>query len=185
MPGVILIAYSTVDGHTRAICERLRASIEAAGQAVTLTTVEEAAALDLAAFDKIVVGASIRYGHHRDSVLAFADAQATLLNAKPSAFFSVNIVARKPQKNRADTNPYVRKFLQRVRWQPTLVDVFAGRLDYPRYGFFDRQMIRLIMLLTHGPTDPRAVVEFTDWQRVQDFAQRVAAMQHGGGRPLT
>jgi menaquinone-dependent protoporphyrinogen oxidase len=173
---VILIAYSTVDGHTHTICERLRQSIEAAGQAVTLATIEEAAALDLAAFDKVVVGASIRYGHHRDNVLAFANAQARLLNARPSAFFSVNIVARKPEKNRAETNPYVRKFLQRVSWRPTLVDVFAGRLDYPRLRFFDRQIIRFIMLLTRGPTDPRAVVEFTDWQRVQDFARRVAAM---------
>ena len=176
MPAVILLAYSTVDGHTRTICERLRGWLEDAGQPVTLVTVEAAAALDLAAFAKIVVGASIRYGHHRDSVLAFANEHAALLNAKPSAFFSVNIVARKPEKDRAETNPYVRKFLQRVRWQPKLVDVFAGRLDYPSYGFVDRQMIRFIMLLTKGPTDPRAVVEFTDWQRVAQFAQQVAAL---------
>lgn len=173
---MILLAYSTVDGHTRTICERVRAPVEAAGEPVTLVPIEQAERLDLARFDKIVVGASIRYGHHRDNVLAFANTHAALLNARPSAFFSVNIVARKPQKNRAETNPYVRKFLARVRWQPTLVDVFAGRLDYPRYGFADRQLIRFIMLLTRGPTDPRTVVEFTDWQRVQDFAHRVAAL---------
>jgi menaquinone-dependent protoporphyrinogen oxidase len=173
---VILLAYSTVDGHTRTICERLREAIEAAGQPMTVVPIEEADRLDLARFAKIVVGASIRYGHHRDNVLAFANNHAELLNARPSAFFSVNIVARKPEKNRAETNPYVRKFLARVGWRPTLVDVFAGRLDYPRYGFFDRQMIRFIMLLTQGPTDPRTVVEFTDWERVQDFARRVAAL---------
>jgi len=32
------------------------------------------------------------------------------------------------------------------------------------------------MLLTGGPTDPRAVVEFTDWSAVEAFAGRVAAM---------
>jgi menaquinone-dependent protoporphyrinogen oxidase len=37
-------------------------------------------------------------------------------------------------------------------------------------------MIRLIMWMTHGPTDPAAVVEFTDWQRVDDFAQRIARL---------
>jgi menaquinone-dependent protoporphyrinogen oxidase len=37
-------------------------------------------------------------------------------------------------------------------------------------------MIRFIMLITKGPTDPNAVVEFTDWQRVDAFARLVARM---------
>jgi menaquinone-dependent protoporphyrinogen oxidase len=55
--------------------------------------------------------------------------------------------------------------------------VFAGKLDYPRYGLVDRMVIRLIMLITHGPTDTSTVVEFTDWQRVEAFARRIAAMR--------
>jgi len=172
----ILLVCSTVDGHTRTICDRIARHLAATGHTVTLRAMEEATAADVAAHDKIVVGASIRYGKHRPDVLAFANDHAALLAARPSAFFSVNIVARKPQKNRAETNPYVIKFLQQVRWRPALTDVFAGKLDYPRYSFFDRQMIRFIMLVTHGPTDPRAVVEFTDWERVDAFAQRVAAL---------
>jgi menaquinone-dependent protoporphyrinogen oxidase len=88
----------------------------------------------------------------------------------------VNIVARKPDKNRPETNPYLRKFLERIRWQPGLLAVFAGKLDYPRYRFFDRLMIRFIMLITRGPTDPRAVIEFTDWNEVEAFGRRVAQM---------
>lgn len=98
------------------------------------------------------------------------------LDAKPNAFFSVNIVARKPQKNQPDTNPYLQKFLKGIRWRPKDTDVFAGKLDYPSYRFADRLMIRLIMLITGGPTDPRTVVEFTDWQRVDAFARRVISM---------
>ena len=55
--------------------------------------------------------------------------------------------------------------------------MFAGKLDYPRYGFFDRQMIRLIMWMTKGPTDPKAVVEFTDWAKVDAFAHEVCAVR--------
>jgi len=172
----ILVACSTVDGHTRTICRRIQGRLEAAGHAVTLRAMEEVGATDLAAHDKVVVGASIRYGKHRPNVVAFANTNAELLAGKPSAFFSVNIVARKPLKNRPETNPYVRKFLQQVRWKPRELDVFAGKLDYPRYRFFDRQMIRFIMLVTRGPTDPSAVVEFTDWDRVEAFAQRVSVM---------
>lgn len=172
----ILIACSTVDGHTRRICERIERQLAADGHAVRLLAMEDVRGSDLAMQDKIVVGASIRYGKHRPDVLAFANAHAPLLNAMPTAFFSVNIVARKPQKNRAETNPYVIKFLQQVNWRPRLLDVFAGKLDYPRYSFFDRQMIRFIMLVTKGPTDPTAVVEFTDWARVDAFALRVSGL---------
>jgi menaquinone-dependent protoporphyrinogen oxidase len=106
----------------------------------------------------------------------FVAANARLLNARPSAFFSVNLTARKPGKDRADTNPYVRKFLAQTRWQARCIDVFAGRLDYPSYRWLDRQIIRFIMLVTGGPTDPTAVVEYTDWARVAAFGRRVAAL---------
>ena len=69
-----------------------------------------------------------------------------------------------------------RKFLRRSPWQPRLVGVFAGKLDYPRYGIGDRLLIRFIMWITDGPTDPGTVVEFTDWDRVAAFAQRIATM---------
>lgn len=172
----ILIVYSTTDGHTLKICERLRQVIEASGAEVAVVPVEEAGGVDLGAFDKLVVGASIRRGRHSKALHDFVDARADELAARPNAFFSVNIVARKPDKNRPESNPYLRKFLEGVRWRPRLLAVFAGKLDYPRYGFLDRLMIRFIMLITGGPTDPRAVVEFTDWSEVEAFGHRIARM---------
>ena len=175
MPG-ILIVYSTTDGHTRKICDYLRRSIEAHGSPVTLVAIEDAPNVDLAAFDKIVIGASIRYGKHNPLVVDYVNVNARALDTKPNAFFSVNIVARKPEKNRPQTNPYLQKFLRQIQWKPKQLEVFAGKLDYPRYRFFDRLMIRFIMLMTKGPTDPRTVIEFTDWQRVDDFARLVVSM---------
>ncbi len=172
----ILILYSTVDGHTLTICRTIKERVERSGHTVTLASIEDAGTVDPRHFDKVVIGASIRYGKHRPSVLQFIDANLPLLDSKPNAFFSVNIVARKPEKNRPDTNPYLRKFLQKTPWKPRLLGVFAGRLDYPRYRPLDRMMIRLIMRLTNGPTDPSAVVDFTDWQQVDRFAQSIAAM---------
>jgi menaquinone-dependent protoporphyrinogen oxidase len=169
----ILIAYSTVDGHTRHICEHLQALLQIQGHEVPLAPIEQVGAAELQAADTFVLGASIRYGKHRPQVLAFACEHAARLAAMPSAFFTVNVVARKPNRNTPETNPYLRTFLRQVPWRPTLLDVFAGRIDYRRMGPLDRLMIRCIMWLTHGPTDPTAVVEFTDWHRVDAFAQRV------------
>ena len=172
----ILIAYSTTDGHTREICNRLRAVIEQQAHQVTLVPVGEVADADLEHCDKIVVGASIRYGRHRPAVVEFIARNAEVLNRKASAFFSVNVVARKPAKSQPHTNPYVRKLLRKIAWRPREVGVFAGKIDYPRYSTLDRMIIRFIMLLTGGPTDPRAVVEFTDWKQVEAFGGLIARM---------
>ncbi len=172
----VAIVYATTDGHTRRICERLQRVIETGGDRVTLLPIAQAGAADLAVFDKIVVGASIRYGKHSPLVAEFVDANRAVLDARPNAFFTVNIVARKPNRNRPETNPYLKKFLRQVHWQPKALEVFAGKLDYPRYGTLDRMMIRFIMWMTRGPTDPRSVVEFTDWNRVEAFGRLVTRM---------
>ncbi len=171
----VLIVCSTTDGQTRKICDRLAQIVQGSGEQVSLVMIEDAGDVDPMSFDKVVIGARIRYGKHDPRVFEFVHRHTDALNAVTSAFFSVNIVARKPEKNRPETNPYVRKFLTQVAWRPVLLDVFAGKLDYPRYTFFDRQMIRFIMFVTKGPTQPDAVVEFTDWQRVEAFAQAIIA----------
>ena len=173
----ILFLYSTVDGHTLKICKRLQQVVEKAGHQVALADLQSPRGIDLESFDRIVVGASIRYGKHRPQVAEFMRTNRRILESRPSAFFSVNIVARKPNKNTPDTNPYVRKFLRQIGWRPRLTAVFAGMLDYPRYGFWDRQIIRFIMLLTKGPTDPRSVVEFTDWRQVESVGQQISEMR--------
>ena len=172
----VIMVYSTTDGHTVKICERLRDVIEQHGHAVTITELTPGGNIDLAPYDRIVIGASIRYGKHKPEVAEFIEKNVGLLRAKPSAFFSVNAVARKPEKRDADTNPYVRKFLKSISWQPPVVGVFGGKIDYPKYGFVDKTMIRFIMWMTKGPTDPTGTYEFTDWNKVEEFGQMVAGL---------
>lgn len=172
----ILIVYSTTDGHTLKICNRLKQAIEPSGQQVTLVPVEHCAEGDLQAYDKIVIGASVRYGRHSRLIVDFIRKNKTALEARPNAFFSVSIVARKPGRNRPETNPYMRRLLRTMPWQPRNLAVFAGMLDYPSYRPIDRMVIRFIMWLTGGPTDPGAVIEFTDWRGVEAFARVVSQM---------
>lgn len=170
----VLILYSSTDGQTLRICERLRDVIAQADHDVEVVSIDDKPARALADYDRIIVGARIRYGKHAPQVLRFIRDNAQLLNAGPHAFFSVNVVARKPEKNRPDTNPYVVKLLRQIPWRPRHVEVFAGRIEYARYGFVDRQMIRFIMWITKGPTAPDTVAEFTNWGRVEAFGRRLA-----------
>ena len=44
-------------------------------------------------YDRVVIGASIRYGHYHSAFQEFVKKHATRLNSMPSAFYSVNLVA--------------------------------------------------------------------------------------------
>jgi len=165
-----LIVFSSIDGHTKKISSKIAEYLNESKK-VDLVSLSEAKTLSLKNYQQIIIGASIRYGNYRKDLFEFIEKNLEDLNAKENAFFSVNVVARKSDKNRAESNPYVNKFLKVTKWKPKKVDVFAGVVDYPVYNFFDKFMIRLIMWITSGPTDTKARFEFTDWGRVERFAK--------------
>ncbi|GAA4895549.1 menaquinone-dependent protoporphyrinogen IX dehydrogenase [Ferrimonas pelagia] len=173
-----LVLYSTVDGQTKRIAERIRARLEALEHQVQLVELERCA-LPLASFDKVVIGASIRYGKYRPALFDFIARHQDVLAQKRTAFFSVNLVARKPGKDTPDGSPYIRLFHRKTAWRPDRIGVFAGVLNYPAYGWRDRHIIRFIMWLTKGPTALSTVQEFTDWGRVELFADQVAGLDGG------
>ena len=172
----VLILYSTTDGHTVEICKRLATVVEAEGGDVQLANLADGPVLADFEFDKIVIGASIRYGKHQKTVYEFIRNNRETLEAHPNALFSVNVVARKPEKNTPETNPYLQKFLRQIDWVPQNLGVFAGKIDYPSLGPVDRTMIRFILWMTKGPTDPTGTYEFTDWNKVEEFGRRIAAL---------
>ena len=51
------------------------------------------------------------------------------------------------------------------------MEVFAGKVDYPNYNFFNKLVIKFIMLITKGPTDTSQAYEFTDWEKVKKFSK--------------
>jgi len=165
-----LILYSSTDGHTKSICERI-ISFSDKKNKVKIISLNEAANYNLSEFNKIIIGASIRYGKHSKELYKFIELNKSILDTKDSIFFSVNVVARKLEKNTPDTNPYIKKFLKISKWRPKKIGVFAGKVDYPKYGFFDKYIIKFIMFITKGPTDTSKSYNFTDWSKVDDFAR--------------
>ena len=167
-----LIIYSSTDGHTKTICEQMINLLDDRSS-VKLVSLDEATKFNLIEFNKIIIGASIRYGKHSKELYNFIKLNKKILEEKKSIFFSVNVVARKPEKNSPDTNPYVIKFLAKINWKPKNIEVFAGRIDYPKYKFIDKYAIKFIMWVTKGPTDTSQSYEFTDWNRVEAFAENL------------
>ena len=170
----IALLYMSLDGQTRTITEKLVALLSRPEHVVSMYSF---AALpkgfSLSQWDAVVLGCSVRYGKHHILFRQFVEGHTEQLNAMTSFFFSVNLTARKPHRSKASTNPYSIKYLKQTAWQPDATDVFAGALEYSKYGFWDRLLIKCIMKMTDGPTRGEHKIEYTDWERVRQFSQKI------------
>lgn len=163
------LLYSTIDGQTLKICNEIVAVFKKNNLEIDVFSVDDLN-IKVSNYDTFIIGSSIRYGVHHEKIIQFIKDNKQQLDKVKTAFFSVNLVARKPEKNKANTNPYVIKFFKNIDWKPTVVEVFAGLLNYKKYKTFDRIMIQFIMWITKGPTDKNTKIEYTNWEQVNTFA---------------
>jgi menaquinone-dependent protoporphyrinogen oxidase len=174
----MLFYYATRDGQSGRIAQRIADRLRERGITASPENLATAAPspAQLRAAPLLVLVAAIRYGNHLPEARLLLEVYSALSSPPPLVFVSVNLTARKPGKDTPEGNVYLRKTIARYRLRPLAAAAIAGRLDYSLYGWFDRTMIRGIMLLTGGPTDIRARIEYTDWNAVDAFASKVAGL---------
>ncbi len=166
-----LLLTSSTDGQTEKIMRVLAAEMLTDAYDIKNIHAINENDIDWEAYDKVVIGASIRYGHYHKKLYGFIARHYGQLNQKQAYFFGVNLVARKSAKNTPETNSYTRKFLNKIAWKPKKSAVFAGACRWSQYNFWQTKIIQLIMLITKGPTDTSQDIEFTDWDNVRSFAK--------------
>ena len=166
------LLFATTDGQTLKISKKIKIVFDKKNYDIDLINVEDFDG-NISNYNKLIIASSIRYGVHNKKIIKFINTNKEKLDKIKTAFFSVNLVARKPEKNQPTTNPYVVKFFQKIDWKPTIIEVFAGMLDYKKYKFFDRKMIQFIMWIIKGPTDKNVKIEYTNWDKVEVFAEKV------------
>ena len=172
-----------MEGQTGRIAERIAAELRGAGHAVDVRAACEDAPLpDLGAFDAVIVGASVHYGHHPARFGRALRKQLDALHSRPSAFFSVSLSADGPGANRPAAWRYVRKFLRAIGWQPAQTAAFGGALRYSVYRGWKRFLVRLFVRVAGGDTDTSRDYEYTDWRAVAQFSN---AFAHALSAPLS
>ncbi|HAS6068367.1 menaquinone-dependent protoporphyrinogen IX dehydrogenase [Vibrio vulnificus] len=171
-----LFLYSSREGQTKKILQYIEEQLPS--YQCDVKNLHDIDTVDFSVYDKVLIGASIRYGHLNQKLYQFIQHNLTQLNEHKVAFFCVNLTARKEEqgKDTPEGSAYIRTFLKKSPWQPTLIGVFAGALYYPRYNWFDRNMIKLIMTLTGGETDTSKEVEYTNWKKVRQFSEKFACL---------
>ncbi|MGI9280600.1 MAG: menaquinone-dependent protoporphyrinogen IX dehydrogenase [Endozoicomonas sp.] len=169
----VAMLFASREGQTQKIVERMRLIVTRAGHEVDLIHLEgPVTKVRLEHYDAFVLGSSVRYGRHHDYFCRFVEQNTTVLNSKPCYFFSVNLTARKANRSEPHQNSYLTKYLRYGSLRPDSVEVFAGAFKLSRYGFFQKQLLSLILKVSDGTAAPSEDREFTDWCRVIRFAER-------------
>ncbi|WP_299796580.1 menaquinone-dependent protoporphyrinogen IX dehydrogenase [uncultured Shewanella sp.] len=174
----VLVLYYSKGGHTAKISRAIAEHIESGGNKCAVMHISEAVkeGVDWSSYDCVALGACVMYGTYDKSVFEFTTKHQAALSEKPSSFYSVNVVARKPEKRVPENNKYLQKFIELSPWKPKDVKVIAGKVDYPSWRWWDRLAIQLIMKMTDGPTDPKTVIDYTDWDDVKVYADHLVSL---------
>ena len=174
MPRILLL-YATTEGQTGRIAERIAHTLRERGHSVEMLPAETARPdLNPAAYDGVMVGASIHYGHHPAYLHKLIRRHGSALAKRPCAFFSVSLSAGGPRPKPKAAQRYIDKFLRQTGWQPQLVASFAGAIKYSLYGPIKRRVMIVFVGLGGGNTDTSQDYEYTDWSAVERFADAYA-----------
>jgi len=174
MPRILLL-YASTEGQTASIAERIARTLRQRGHSVDALPADSVhGKIEPSAYDGVVVGASIHYGHHPAYLRALIRRHRDALAARPSAFFSVSLSAGGPRPKPAAAQRYLDKFLRQTGWQPQLTASIAGAVKYSLYGPIKRRVMIVFVGLGGGETDTSRDYEYTDWDAVERFADAYA-----------
>ena len=180
---LVLIAYATNEGQTARIAGTLAKQFEANGHLVSILDLGDTATPpDPAAYDGIVVAASVHAGKHQESAQRFVSDHRNALDASTTAFLSVSLSAvAKATEGQARADEQIRLFLEATRWKPDFVEALGGAFRYSGFSRPWRAIIRLSQRLfrrqleQQGWPDMTLDQEFTDWDALRRFGQRFCA----------
>lgn len=173
------VFYSTTEGQTRRIADRIAASLRAAGIGSIAMEVTSAAArsFDWSLAEGVVIAASLHAGAHQKAATAFVRRHRAQLNALPSLFVSVSLsAASRDAEERLAAERLAQAFPADIGWIPGRVACVAGRLAYTRYSFLERWLMRRIARKEGAPTDTSRDYELTDWPALESLATEFARL---------
>jgi menaquinone-dependent protoporphyrinogen oxidase len=181
-----LIVYTSHKGQTRKIAARLGDMLEAAGHDVRVVDVLELPArFDVAAWDLVVVGSSVKFGRHSGAIEEFVRAHRDILASRRTAFFSVSGAAiSKTPETEKEFADQIEAFCRDTGCRPDRVASFAGAVPYTRYDPITRYVIKRIQKKAGRSTDTSRDHEYTDWAAVEEFGRELAGFHRPTGRPL-
>lgn len=168
----VLIVYGSGYGQTQKISEFIAERLRERGiETDTLSGNQLPRNLSPESYDGIVVAASVRKMKYQKYIVSFVRNHLRLLQKLPSAFVSVSMA----EAGGHFQSQWLEKFSGDSGWRPAVFRSFAGALDYRKYNFITRIIMKKIAQKTGMNTDTSANHEYTDWTAVRQFADEFAS----------
>lgn len=175
----ILILHASHFGRTLAIANRIAHRLRELHHHVDVVdaNVDPLRAVPRA-YDAVIAGSRVELGRFAAGVVDYLREFRAMLEAMPTAFFSVSMAASDAavQGVGCDAGNYNATLFHDLGWHPDLSAGFAGGLPYRRYGWILRHVMKAISRSAGHTTDTTRDHVFTDDTAVDAFADRVDAM---------
>ncbi|NOD45725.1 MULTISPECIES: flavodoxin domain-containing protein [unclassified Ruegeria] len=179
----VLIAFATVEGQTAKIARFVGKIAKEAGFNTNLVNTDKMSdRVSLGDVVKVILLAPVHERRHPESFEAFISSHRDTLEKRKSLVLSVGLKAAFAS-GREEARDYLTEMLLRTGFQPDATALIAGAVRPENYGYFEREILRHVVLLGRK-IDPRdGAREFTDWEEltsiVLDFlSEKGQADQH-------
>ena len=167
---IVLIAFATVEGHTRTIAERIAKTVEKAGNQAIVADLSQPGFAVPGRFDAIILCGPIHIGQFPSALVDFVQNWRQALADVPSALVTVSLaVASDLPTEREEAEGYPQSLIEQTGWTPDHLHHAAGALKYVEYNFFKRWIMRRIVEKEGGPTDTSRDHVLTDWPALEAF----------------
>jgi menaquinone-dependent protoporphyrinogen oxidase len=163
----VVIAYGTVEGQTRKIARFINdVAIEAGHDTILIDTgklTDQALSEEV---DHVILAAPVHERRHPKSFEVFVEAQKKELATRRSLMLSISLKAAFPE-GQEDARDYLTEMLMRTHFEPDSSALVSGAVRPESYGFFEKEIVRHVVLRDQN-VDPRdGVQEFTDWDALK------------------
>lgn len=171
----VLVVYASHYGQTRVIAQRLAERLRDRGHEVELANASDGieGLPPPQDYDAVMLGSRVEFGKHARSVLQYMRENEVALRKMPTAFFSVSMSAA-GQPAGTDANQYLAKTFSELGWVPTESVALGGALQYRRYNWLLRFVMKQISKKGGHSTDTSKNHFYTDFMEVADLADRFA-----------
>lgn len=167
----VLIAYASMHGSTGEVADVLAKDLCAAGASVDIRLVGNVK--DLSPYQAVVVGSAIRSDQWLPPANKFVAGHRSVLSSIPTAYFLTCLTLAMPS---AEIQTRVESFLDPVREEvpevkPVSTGLFAGVLDYNRYGTAIKAVMKYRMW-TKGVEEG----DYRDWRAIHAWADQLKSV---------
>lgn len=183
----ILVIYASKYGQTKKIADAIAKHLHSYDHSLSLLNIDHISSkIDLNQCDAVIIGASVHAGEYSSKLQEWIKTNHQLFASKPTAFYSVCLgILQKDEKVQTEEQKIKEGLFDRTGWRPSLSEIFAGALEYSKYNWFLKRIMRRIVRKAGIETDMTKDYEYTNWKQVEDFARKFHSIMHLGSFPVS